>query len=128
MKFVLAFIALCATSVAAQGGKCAKEAAAVPACGQKCIEDAAATVGCKAKDFQCYCDNAEKYSQAAGRCLIAQPCRSQALATKQASDAVCACVKGGSAPGGSAPGGSAPGGSAPGGSAPGGSATPEERM
>ncbi|TID26685.1 CFEM domain-containing [Venturia nashicola] len=98
MKFILALVALCATSVVAQDGKCAKEAAAVPACGQKCIEEAAATVGCKAKDFDCYCKNAEKYAATAGKCLIGAPCRSQAMATKTASDAVCLCVKGSGPP------------------------------
>ncbi|KAE9988300.1 hypothetical protein EG328_011673 [Venturia inaequalis] len=98
MKFILALAALCVTSVAAQGAKCAKEAAAVPACGQKCIEEAAATVGCKTKDFDCYCQNAEKYALAAGKCLIAPACRSEAMAAKTASDAVCACVKGSSPP------------------------------
>lgn len=62
---------------------------------QKCIEDGAATVGCKAKDFDCYCKNAEKYTTAAGKCLLAATCRKDALASKTASDAVCACVKAG---------------------------------
>lgn len=52
-------------------------------------------MGCASKDFACYCEKAASYQQAAGKCLLAASCRSQAMASKTASDAVCACVKGG---------------------------------
>ncbi|KAE9961587.1 hypothetical protein BLS_001727 [Venturia inaequalis] len=89
MKFILALVALCASSVAAEA--CAAEAAAVPACGATCIEKGAVGAGCTAKDYKCYCAKTATFGAEAVKC-VAAGCGQDILKVKSAAEAVCACA------------------------------------